>query len=142
MSAPSGAVSAPASLPAAPDVTPATWRAARPFDGLTALITGASGDIGTAIALALGDLGAVVRVVGRRAPVLEALAASAGPGSPSIVVHPADLSLDHEVARLADRVGPECGRLDVLVHCAGLIALGPHESAPIEDFDRQYRTNV
>jgi NADP-dependent 3-hydroxy acid dehydrogenase YdfG len=34
------------------------------------------------------------------------------------------------------------GRLDVLVHCAGSIALGPIATAPVEDLDHQYRTNV
>jgi len=32
--------------------------------------------------------------------------------------------------------------MDILVHSAGVIALGPLESASLEDFDRQYRTNV
>jgi NADP-dependent 3-hydroxy acid dehydrogenase YdfG len=32
--------------------------------------------------------------------------------------------------------------VDVLVHAAGAITLGPVEEAPVADFDRQYATNV
>ena len=127
--------------PSARDVLSARLDA-KPFAGLTALVTGASGDIGGAIALALGDLGAAVCVVARRAPALETLAARAIPGSPPMLVHPADLTLDHEIARLAERVHGELKRLDVLVHSAGVIAFGTHESAATGDFDLQYRANV
>src|SRR5262249_2920319 len=114
----------------------------RPFTDHTALVTGASGDIGAAIALALSELGAMVDVVARRASGLEALASRVRPESPPMLVNPADLTVDHQVTQLAERVRTERGRLDVLVHCAGLIAFGTYEAAPTEDFDRQYRANV
>jgi NADP-dependent 3-hydroxy acid dehydrogenase YdfG len=114
----------------------------KPFAGLTGLITGASGEIGGAIALSLAELGATVCIVARRAAELDALAARSGPGSPPMLVHPADLTVDREINRLGERVESELGRLDFLVHSAGVIALGSNETALAEDFDRQYCANV
>jgi len=114
----------------------------QPLAGLTAVVTGASGDIGGAIALALADQGAAVCVVARRAPALEALAARADAGSPPMLVHPADLTLGAEIAGLSERVDREFGRLDFLIHSAGVIAFGTHETAEVDDFDLQYRVNV
>ena len=54
----------------------------------------------------------------------------------------ADLTSDEEIHELAARLQRDVGFIDLLVHSAGVIALGPIEEAPVEDFDRQYRTNV
>ena len=59
-----------------------------------------------------------------------------------MLVHPADLTRGLEIPRLADRVDRELRRLDFLVHSAGVIAFGTHESAPTGNFDLQYRANV
>ena len=47
--------------------------------GKTAVLTGASGGIGAAMALALSDAGVRLLLVGRRAEVLQALAARVQP---------------------------------------------------------------
>jgi NAD(P)-dependent dehydrogenase (short-subunit alcohol dehydrogenase family) len=54
----------------------------------------------------------------------------------------ADLTLDNHIQELATCLKRDLDRLDVLVHSAGVIALGPIERAPIEEFDWQYRVNV
>jgi NADP-dependent 3-hydroxy acid dehydrogenase YdfG len=127
----------------APDVTWAQSDLGKaPLAGLAGVVTGASGDIGGAIALSLAELGATVCVVARRVPELEALAARVGVGSPPMVVRQADLTVDREIARLADTAEQELGRVDFLVHSAGTIAFGTHEAAPTDDFDLQYRANV
>ncbi len=129
---------------AEPGVTPAgpTSFEKKPLVGLTGVVTGASGDIGGAIALALADQGTAVCIVARRAAELEALAARADAGSPPMLVHPADLTHGPEIAGLAERVDRELGRLDFLVHSAGVIAFGTHETALTDDLDVQYRVNV
>jgi NAD(P)-dependent dehydrogenase (short-subunit alcohol dehydrogenase family) len=53
-----------------------------------------------------------------------------------------DLEQDEEIHELAARLRRDVGSIDLLVHSAGIISLGPVEQAPVEDFDRQYRTNV
>jgi NAD(P)-dependent dehydrogenase (short-subunit alcohol dehydrogenase family) len=59
-----------------------------------------------------------------------------------VETYPADLGDVESVRRLARRLGEDFDRLDVLVHSAGVIAHGSVESAPVEDLDRQYVTNV
>lgn len=112
------------------------------LSGRVGVVTGASGGIGSAIAVALADLGASVYAVGRRACALEALAGRVRPGGHPVVVHPADVTRDEDVVRLVDRVDRDEGRLDFLVHGAGVIATGTLELAPTTTLDVQYRVNV
>ena len=58
------------------------------LDGKVALVTGATGGIGAAVARALHAQGAAVALTGRRAAELEALAAELGE---RVLVAPADL---------------------------------------------------
>ena len=53
-----------------------------------------------------------------------------------------DLTVDQDVRRIADLIQQDVGHIDMLIHSAGVISFGRLESAPIEDFDRQYRINV
>jgi 3-oxoacyl-[acyl-carrier protein] reductase len=83
----------------------------------TALVTGATGGIGGAIARALHRQGAAVAISGRQTERLAALAAELGD---RVEVVPCDLARKEEVAKLIDRVGDKLGRLDILVNNAGL----------------------
>ncbi len=84
--------------------------------GRTALVTGASGGIGSAIARALGAQGARVALSGTRLEPLEALAAEL-PGS---VVLACDLSDAAAVDALVPRAVEALGSLDILVNNAGV----------------------
>jgi 3-oxoacyl-[acyl-carrier protein] reductase len=83
----------------------------------TALVTGATGGIGGAIARALHKQGAAVGVSGRQAEKLEKLAAELGS---RVHVLPCDLADRAAVAGLVDRSVAALGRLDILVNNAGL----------------------
>ena len=87
------------------------------LSGRTALVTGASGDIGGAIAGALHDCGAAVMLAGRREEALRALASRLGGR-----VHVAVATLDDPAApdRLAQEAEAAMGRIDILVNNAGL----------------------
>ena len=88
------------------------------LDGQTALVTGASGGIGAAIARALHRQGATVALSGTRLPALEALAAELGPRA-----HPcaADLADPAAPDRLVAEAEAACGAaLSILVNNAGL----------------------
>jgi NADP-dependent 3-hydroxy acid dehydrogenase YdfG len=114
--------------------------ATAPFAGQTALVTGATGGIGHAIAHELAVRGALVGVVGRRAPALrrDAPAASVEHGA----VFVADLSSDDEVKALARQVKRTLGRLDILVHSSGVHSIAALKQAKLADFDRLFTANV
>jgi len=85
--------------------------------GKTALVTGATGGIGGAIAKALHAQGATVAVSGRQPDKLEALAAELGD---RVHVLPCDLAKRDEVSKLIEQAVAKLGRLDILVNNAGL----------------------
>jgi short-subunit dehydrogenase len=99
----------------------------------TALVTGANGGLGQAIARALHGAGARVIVSGRRADALCGIAEEIGA---RVVV--ADLSVRADVARLAD----EAGEIDVLVANAALPASGPLLDFTEEQIDRALDVNL
>jgi 3-oxoacyl-[acyl-carrier protein] reductase len=85
--------------------------------GRRALVTGASGGIGGAIARALHARGATVSLSGTRIDPLEALAAELGERAH---VAPCDLADGAAVDALPKRVADAMGGLDILVNNAGL----------------------
>ncbi len=85
--------------------------------GKAALVTGASGGIGGAIAKALHGQGAVVALSGTRVAALEELAATLG-GRCHVV--PCDLSDREAVGALAGQAEAALGQLDILVNNAGV----------------------
>ncbi|MBX6376780.1 MAG: 3-oxoacyl-[acyl-carrier-protein] reductase [Acetobacteraceae bacterium] len=87
------------------------------LDGKIALVTGASGGIGAAIARALHRQGAAVALSGTRREALEALAGELGEGA---LIAPANLSDPAAPAALVEQVEKSLGALDILVNNAGL----------------------
>jgi 3-oxoacyl-[acyl-carrier protein] reductase len=85
--------------------------------GRTALITGASGGIGKAIALALHASGATVGLSGTRKDALEALADELGARAH---VLPCDLSDREQTEKLVPAAEAALGGLDILVNNAGV----------------------
>ncbi len=83
----------------------------------TALVTGATGGIGAAIATALHARGASVALSGTRKAVLEDLAARLGSRA---VVLPCNLADKDEVEALVPAAEAALGKLDILVNNAGL----------------------
>ncbi len=87
------------------------------LSGRGALVTGASGGIGGAIAAALHAQGATVALTGRRGETLEARAAALGPRAHPLVCDLADrAALD----ALPARATAALGALDIMVHAAGI----------------------
>jgi retinol dehydrogenase-14 len=89
--------------------------------GKTVLITGGTGGIGKAAAIALASMGARVGITGRD-PVRAQSAAAAirrESGNPAVDVFVGDLSSQAEVRRLADEVLATYPRLDVLLNNVG-----------------------
>jgi 3-oxoacyl-[acyl-carrier protein] reductase len=95
------------------------WSAGGMFDltGQTALITGASGAIGGAIAQALHRRGAAVMITGTRGPALAAVAAELGE---RVYVGVADLAQPEAAERLVKEAQAAMGRVDILVNNAAV----------------------
>ena len=108
--------------------------------GMTALVTGASGGIGSAIARALHGQGARVALSGTRIAPLSALQAELGGET---VVVPCDLSdaaaVDALVPRALEELG---GRLDILVNNAGLTRDNLALRMKDEEWDTVIRVNL
>jgi len=85
--------------------------------GRTALVTGASGGLGGAIARALHAQGATVALSGTRRDALETLAAELGERT---FVVPCDLSDSAAVEALVPAAEAALGHLDILVNNAGV----------------------
>jgi 3-oxoacyl-[acyl-carrier protein] reductase len=102
------------------------------LDGKTALVTGATGGIGGAIAEALHRAGATVAISGTRQHALEALAAKL---KDRVHVVPCDLFDIALVRDLVPQAESRMGRLDILVANAGIIrATLPTELQRDEDW--------
>jgi len=107
-----------------------------------AVVTGASGGIGGAIAACLAQHEATVCLLGRDRSKLEAKAARLRASSPRVDLFPCDLVKDDQIESLCTHVAKEYARLDILVHCAGVIDHGKLVDAPVSSLDRQYQANV
>jgi 3-oxoacyl-[acyl-carrier protein] reductase len=107
--------------------------------GKTALVTGATGGIGGAIARALHSQGATVALSGTRKEVLETLAHELGSRA---FVCPADLSDMASVEALVPAAEAAMGSLDILVNNAGLTRDGLFMRMKDEDWDLVLRVNL
>ena len=107
--------------------------------GMTALVTGASGGIGSAVAKALAAQGATVALSGTREDALAAVAAEI-PGS---VILPCNLSnaaaVDGLIPRAVEALG---GRLDILVNNAGVTRDNLIMRMKDEEWDTVIRVNL
>ncbi len=103
------------------------------LEGTTALVTGASGGLGQAIARALAQAGATLVVNGRRVELLESLATEL---SARTLV--ADLADPEDVSRLVD----QAGQVDILVANAGLPASGDLFEYTPDQIDRALEVNL
>jgi 2-dehydro-3-deoxy-D-gluconate 5-dehydrogenase len=109
------------------------------LSGMTALVTGASGGIGSAIARALAAQGARIALSGTREDALRGVAGGIG-GDP--VVLPADLGEARAVDALVPRAVEALGGLDILVNNAGIIRRAPLLEHPASDWDDVLAINL
>ena len=109
------------------------------LSGKTALVTGASGGIGDAIARALHAQGAVVGLSGTRREALDALAGELG-GRCHVL--PGDLRTAEGAEKLAEDAETAMERIDILVNNAGVTWGAEAEAMPLEKWKEVVDVNL
>lgn len=107
--------------------------------GMTALVTGASGGIGSAIAKALAGQGARVALSGTREDALKAVAAELGADH---AILPCNLSDAAAVDALVPAAVEKLGQLDILVNNAGVTRDNLAMRMKDEEWDQVIRVNL
>jgi len=109
------------------------------LSGRKALVTGASGGIGEAIARSLHAQGAIVGLHGTRREKLDALAGDLGD---RVHVFPADLTDRDAVKALGDEAEAKLEGVDILVNNAGITKDGLFVRMSDEDWDSVIEVNL
>jgi len=107
--------------------------------GKSALVTGASGGIGGAIARALHGQGATVAISGTRRDALDQLA---GELKDRVLVLPCNLAVRDEVEALVPKAEEAMGKLDILVANAGITKDNLLVQLRDEDWDEVVAVNL
>ena len=110
------------------------------FSSTVAIVTGAGGNLGRAVALAFAEQGAKLALVDRNPNALTATQEQLPAGSDSLTL-PTDLLRPESVADMVQRVLGRFGQIDVLANIAGGFAMGPplHET---EDHDWDFMLDL
>ena len=112
------------------------------LDGRVVLITGASAGIGAALARVYAERGASVVLAARRLARIESLATQLRSVRGAALAVACDVTVDGDVERAVDAAVSRWGRLDTVVANAGFGVSGRLEDLSIEDYRRQFETNV
>jgi NAD(P)-dependent dehydrogenase (short-subunit alcohol dehydrogenase family) len=108
----------------------------------TAVVTGASGGIGRAIAVALGRLGWSVGIGARRLAQLEETAGLVGDAGGRAVACELDVTDAHSIDAFLAAVRAACGSVDVLVNNAGIAIPGAAHELEDDAHRRIVETNL
>ena len=107
-----------------------------------ALLTGANGGIGAAIAREIVKSGGRVLVTGRDARALQRLALSLDPGGNRVAVHAADIAKPDARLDLIEAAVEWGGGVNVLINNAGVPSFGAFEHMDPDDLEHAFAVNV
>lgn len=114
-----------------------------PLTDRVALITGAAGGLGSAIALAFVDAGASVAINDvRSSPALQGLADRISERGGVCVMVPGNVADPADVAAVAGGTLGHFGRIDVLVNNAGIMTEIPFLELSVEEWDRMIAVDL
>ena len=109
------------------------------LENKVAVVTGGASGIGAAIAQMFAQKGAAVAVLDMAQEQADRMAKELGEHARSFV---ADVTDSSSVDAAVSSVVEHYGRIDVLVHSAGVVALDPAESVTSADWNRQIDVNL
>lgn len=113
------------------------------FSGKVALVTGAAGGIGSAVARALADAGAHVAAVDRDRAALDALGTpEAASGAGTITGFVADAARTEQVEAAVERIEESLGPVDFLVNGAGVLHPSPILELTEQDWEHTFAVNA
>ncbi|WP_230206524.1 SDR family oxidoreductase [Microbacterium gorillae] len=113
-----------------------------PLSNRTAVITGASGGMGSAIAARLVAEGAAVAVLGRRTEKLDQLAAGLSDGPGRIVPVTTDITSETDVEAAVATIHEALGEVDLLVNAAGVMLANPLSDGRSDEWETMIETNL
>lgn len=108
----------------------------------TALVSGAAGGIGGAVATALAEQGRAVALLDRDGAALEVLAKRLTAEGHRVLAVPADVASPDEVTAAVDRTEAVLGPVDELVNCAGVLRMGAVLDLSDEDWETTFAVNA
>jgi 2-dehydro-3-deoxy-L-rhamnonate dehydrogenase (NAD+) len=113
------------------------------FRQQVAIVTGGASGIGKAVALRLGQEGARVVLCDINDRALEQTLVELLAADVSCETKLVDVSDPASVLSCVDQVAEACGRIDILVHCAGITGPTGRKIVDIsvEEYDQVYRVN-
>jgi short-subunit dehydrogenase len=113
------------------------------FGNKSVLITGASSGIGEELAWQLSRLDARLTLTARRRELLEALAQRITKlGKPTPLVVTADVTRDEDLPNAVAEALRAYNKLDIVIANAGFGVVGPFKKLGLDDYRRQFETNV
>ena len=112
------------------------------LQGKVALITGASGGIGTAMAVRLAQSGIDLVLCGRSVEKLEKTRQAVSEYGVKTFLYAGDLTADGAPKACVDAAVAAFGRLDILINNAGMALSCPYEQTTEAQFDNIMATNV
>jgi len=110
--------------------------------GKVAFVTGASSGIGHALALEYARRGASVAISARRGDRLDDIARDLEGAGHSVLPIVCDVCRENDLSAAVQAVLDEFGHLDHVVANAGFAVSGPLRKLEIDDYRRQFETNV
>jgi short-subunit dehydrogenase len=111
-------------------------------NGKVVFLTGASAGIGTALALEWAKQGADIVLTARRTDRLQEVAAQIQALGRKALPIACDVNQEHDLEQAAAQARETFGRIDIVVANAGFGVAGNFEKLSMDDYHRQFETNV
>jgi NAD(P)-dependent dehydrogenase (short-subunit alcohol dehydrogenase family) len=113
-----------------------------PLSGKIAIVTGGASGIGLASARLMAQSGATVVIADRNGPAAAAAAAEIVAGQSTASGHEVDVGDSTQVAQLVESVKSTHGRIDILLHAAGIYPKNPLLEMTDEQWRHVMRVNL